>query len=115
VVTNLIQRIVNAQMRQEGAPPGALNPGNLRGAPWLTNPVIENGFWVPPSRQAGIAGLFHEVALHVAEGQSLTQYITGYAPPGDGNDTAAYIANVAAWAGIRDVNVPLWTYITIEE
>jgi hypothetical protein len=110
-MNNLIQRIVNAQIRQEGAGPGALNPGNLRGAPWLVNPVIENGFWVPGSRQEGLAGLAHEVALHVAEGQSLTEYITGYAPPGDGNDTAAYIAHVSEWAGIPDVTVPMWTYI----
>ena len=83
-MNKLIQRIVNAQIRQEDEPPTALNPGNLRGAPWLTNPVIENGFWVPGSRAEGVAGLAHEVALHIAEGQSLTQYLTDYAPPGDG-------------------------------
>lgn len=111
-MNNLIQRIVNAQIRQEGAPPGALNPGNLRSAIWIPNAVIKNGFWVPKTRQEGIAGLAHLVALHIAEGNSLTQYITGYAPPSDGNDTAAYIANVSEWAGIPDVNAPIWIYIT---
>ena len=110
-MNKLIQRIVNAQIRQEDEPPTALNPGNLRGAPWLTNPVIENGFGVPGSRAEGVAGLAHEVALHIAEGQSLTQYLTDYAPPGDGNDTAAYIEHVANWAGIPDVNQPLWNYL----
>ena|SRR5271154_6045340 len=111
LMNKLIQRITNAIFRQEGAPSTALNPGNLRGAPWLADPVIENGFWVPPSRAAGIAGAAHLVALRIAEGESLSQLITIWAPPGDDNNTAIYIANVSEWAGIPDVNVPLWSYI----
>ena len=99
-MNDLIQRIVAAIIRQEGEPADSVNPGNLRAAPWLhpssDQPYIVNGFWVPASRAEGVAGLAHVVALHIAEGDSLTTFISGYAPPGDGNATAIYIENVAA-------------------
>jgi hypothetical protein len=117
-VNDLIQRIVNAVIRQEGDAATALNPGNLRGAPWLANPSIINGFWVPSSRAEGVAGLAHLVALHCAEGNSLTDFIAGhpgiyagFAPASDHNDPAAYIANVASWANIPDVTIPLWNFL----
>jgi hypothetical protein len=111
-MTNLIQRITNAIFRQEGASGTSLNPGNLRDAPWLNNPVIDsNGFWVPVNRHAGVAGAAHVVALRIAEGQSLTELITAWAPPSDGNDTAAYIQNVKEWADIPNEFVPLWKFI----
>jgi len=34
-MNDLIQRIANAVIRQEGQPPDAFNAGDLRGAPWL--------------------------------------------------------------------------------
>jgi len=110
-VNDLIQRITNAIIRQEGAPIVALNPGNLRGAPWMSSPPIKNGFWVPPSREAGIAGIAHVVALRIAMGQSLTQLISAWAPPSDHNDTAAYIANVKSWCSIPDETKPLWDFL----
>lgn len=110
-VGNLIQRISNAIIRQEGEPMMALNPGNLRGAPWSDHPLIKNGFWVPMSREQGLAGIAHVVALRVAMGQSLTQLISAWAPASDHNNTAAYIENVKNWAGIPDENAPLWSYI----
>lgn len=88
-----------------------VNPGNLRGAPWLTHPIIEHGFWKPMTRMQGVAGAAHVVALRIAMGQSLRQLISAYAPPGDHNNTEAYIANVKTWASIPDVDVPLWSYI----
>jgi hypothetical protein len=115
---DLIQRICNAIIRQEGEPMTAVNPGNLRGAPWLTSPVIVAGFWKPVSRAQGIAGLAHLVALHVAEGNTLTDFIAGhpgvyagFAPGADKNDPAAYIADVLAWAGIPSAVEPLWNFI----
>jgi|HubBroStandDraft_1064217.scaffolds.fasta_scaffold1458693_1 hypothetical protein len=51
------------------------------------------------------------VALRIAEGQSLSQLISAWAPASDGNATGAYIANVAAWASIPDVDQPLWNFI----
>jgi hypothetical protein len=113
-MTDLIQRITEAIFRQEGMPSDYKNPGNLRGAPWLANPVIENGFWVPMTRMQGIAGAAHVVALHIAEGQSLRQFIAGYAPSSDNNNTEAYIKNVSEWAAIPNVDTPLWAYIDIQ-
>jgi len=114
-MTNLIQRITEAIIRQEGEPLTALNPGNLRFAPWLTNPKIVNGFWVPDSRKEGIAGVAHCVALHIAEGHSLAFMIgdpvRGWAPKADHNNTIAYIKNIKTWAEIPDENAPLWNYI----
>lgn len=69
-----------------------------------------NGFWVPRTRAEGVAGAIHCVALRIAEGQSLAQLITGWAPPSE-NKTAEYIAHVKEWAGIPDETVPLWNFI----
>lgn len=109
-MNDLIQRIVNAQIRQENAPPGATNPLNLRSAPWKTGAIVVKGFWAPSSRQEGIAGGAHQVALNIARGLTLAEHISRFAPPNE-NDTATYIANVKEWAQIPDENVPLWVYI----
>lgn len=113
-MTDLIQRIAEAIIRQEGMPVDYPNPGNLRAAPWLRNPEIEKGFWRPISREQGEAGLLHEIALHVAEGDSLRQFISRYAPSEDHNNTEAYIHNVAMWANVPDVEIPLWSYLRAE-
>jgi len=117
-MNDLIQRVVNAICTQEGMPGDYANPGNLRGAPWLTEPLILNGFWRPNSRAQGVAGLAHLVALHTAEGNTLTDFIAGhpgvyagFAPGGDKNDPVAYIANVKQWAAIPDADVPLLNFI----
>lgn len=113
-MNDLIQRLVAAIIQQEGEPTDALNPGNLRAAPWLSaKQPTRNGFWLPASRAQGMAGLAHVVALHIAEGQSLTQFISGYAPSSDNNNTAAYIANVKQWAAIPDENAPLMSYLGV--
>jgi len=111
-VNDLIQRIVNAIIRQEGMPADYFNPGNLRAAPWLTNPVIIGGFWNPTSRAEGIAGAAHVVALHIAEGNTLCQLIELWAPPSDGNNDNVYIANVMEWAQIPQGDVPLWNFVS---
>lgn len=113
---DLIQRLVDAIIRQEGMPPDYDNPGNIRNASaWLPAGCAflgsHNGFWRPGNRKVGIAGLVHLVSLRVAELWTLTQLISSYAPPADNNNTAAYIANVKAWAQIPDENTPLWNYI----
>jgi hypothetical protein len=109
-VTDLIQRIVAAIIRQEGMPPEHPNPGNLRGAPWLDHPVIAGGFWRPTTRAQGIAGAAHVVALHVARGESLAQLIASWAPLAE-NKTAVYISNVKLWARIPDEHAPLFRYL----
>lgn len=117
-MNDLIQRIVNAMIRQEGMAPDYANPGNLRGAPWLTEPLVIGGFWRPASRAIGVAGLAHLVALHISQGNSLTDFIAGhpgvyagFAPGADKNDPQRYIADVRTWAGITDVVGPMWAYI----
>lgn len=116
-MNDLIQRITNAIFRQEGMGPDHANPGNLRAAPWLKGTeygvitASASGFWVPTSRAQGIAGAAHVVALHIAEGNSLRQLISIWAPASDGNNTEQYIANIKEWAGIPDANLPLWNYI----
>ena len=117
-MNDLIQRIVNAIIRQEGEPVTAFNPGNLRGAPWLTDPNIAGGFWVPSSRAEGVAGLAHLVALHIAEGNTLRDFIAGepgvyggFAPGSDGNKPDTYIADVMQWADIDDQDAPLSLYV----
>ena len=110
-MTDLIQRIVNAIIRQEGMAADYTNPGNLRGAPWRTDPLIQKAFWRPATRMEGIAGAAHVVALHIAEGNSLAQLISIWAPASDGNKTSAYIEHVKEWAAIPDENDPLWNFI----
>ncbi len=117
-MNDLIQRIVNAMIRQEGMAHDYANPMNLRGAPWLSAPLIQSGFWKPVSRSVGIAGGAHVVALHISQGNSLTDFIAGhpgvyggFAPGVDHNDPATYIKNVSEWAEIPDVNLPLWNFI----
>ena len=55
-VNDLIQRITNAIIRQEGMPAEYSNPGNFsrRGAPVAKASVpMENGFWLPDIPRAG--------------------------------------------------------------
>lgn len=117
-MNDLIERLVNAIIRQEGEKSTSLNPGNLRGAPWLASPVIVNGFWEPSSRAEGVAGLAHLVALHIAEGNTLTDFIAGdpgvyagFAPGADDNNDAVYIADVMQWARIGNAMLPLWNFL----
>jgi hypothetical protein len=119
-VNDLLQRIVNAIIRQEGEPTTALNPCNLRAAPWLTGARVLGGFWVPLTRALGVAGGAHLVALHIAQGNTLRDFIAGhpgvyagYAPGKDHNDPATYIKNVMTWAAIPDPDRPLAEYLGV--
>jgi len=114
-MTDLIGKIAAAIIRQEGNNPHSLNPGNLRAAPWKKNPIITDNFWKPASREEGIAGIYHVVALHIAKGESLTQLIYSWAPPSDNNPTAQYLVNVKKWTGIPDEHEALWKYQSLPE
>jgi hypothetical protein len=137
----IVLRITQAIIRQEGEPITALNPGNLRDCPWCQlkpmgwlgspptvgsplarvysdgSPVeygIKSGsgrFWIPRSRAEGIFGIIHVVSLHVVEGDNLRKLIERWAPPSDDNATAAYIANVAEWAGVPEPDAPLMRFL----
>lgn len=120
--TDLVRRIADGIIQQEGMPPEYDNPGNLRGCPWL-NPSspfarITAGFWRPGSRRIGVAGLHHIAALHIAQGNSLNDFIAGhpgvyagFAPGADGNKPDIYVSNLMKWCGISDKNAPLWNLI----
>ena len=116
---NLISLIASAIATREGFfVPGSLpsrhnNPGDLRAAPWRTNPTIQGGFWVADSLPMGVAGLYHQIALDIARGYTLRQLITAWAPPSDGNDTGNYISETARRTGL-DPDTPLWNFLTIE-
>lgn len=121
-INDLITRVVNGIIRQEGMPADYDNPGNLRGCPWLAanSPYakIVNKFWRPGDRHIGIAGLAHLVALHISQGNSLVDFIaghpgvySGFAPGADNNNDAVYVADVAKWANIPDATEPMWNYI----
>jgi len=90
------------------------NPGDLRAAPWLAHPVITNGFWVAPTLAAGIAGLYHQIALDIARGYTLRQLITAWAPASDGNNTENYVNETARRTGL-DPDTPLWNFFSIEQ
>jgi hypothetical protein len=118
-MNDFLQRLVNGIIRQEGMPEDYANPGNLRAAPWLTHPMInEHNFWVPISRKQGIAGLAHLAALHVAQGNSLVDFIaghpgvySGFAPGADNNKTDVYIQDLCDWVCIPDRTQPLWNWV----
>lgn len=110
---DLLYKICSAIARQEGGGPSALNPGNLRSAPWLPSPVIQNGFWKPTSRAQGIAGMYHQVALDISRGATLRKLISKWAPPAE-NQTEAYIKNVKSWTGILDENQPLQELLELD-
>ncbi len=84
------------------------NPGNLRAV------GATSGFMQYPTMQDGLDALQNDLVTKnkpTADGgdglSSLAQIITKYAPPGDNNDTASYITQVAAAAGIKDPNAPI--------
>ena len=119
-MTNLIERITEAIIRQEGMSSVYENPGNLRAAPWLPKDRVKfktlsgNGlFWAPENRAQGVAGAAHCIALRIAMGQTLAELISAWAPPSE-NNTRAYIANVKLWASIPDENIPLWDYLEVQ-
>lgn len=89
------------------------NPGDLRLAPWVQHPTIVGGFWHPTSYAEGVAGLYHQLALDIARGQSLRQLVYTYAPPSDGNNSENYLKETARRCGIADdqFDTPLWGFL----
>lgn len=110
-MTDLLFKLCSAIATQEGRA-FSNNPGDLRAAPWIENPNIVGGFWLPATRAQGIAGMYHQVALDIARGKTLKQLIEKWAPPNE-NATATYLANVKTWTGIADENQPLQELLEI--
>lgn len=117
--TTFLYRLACAFATAEGAfAAGSLpntdnNPGDLRLAPWVLNPVLRGGFWRPASLVEGVAGLYHQLALDIARGWSLRKLVYTYAPPGDANNSANYLNETLRRMGMEaaDADTPLWNYL----
>ena len=121
-----IDVLFGALARQEGAfsaDPNAIprrrnNPLDLRFAGQV-------GASVPPGLPAspppiaqfdtlahGIAAGYRQLWADIARGDSLRKLIYSWAPPNE-NDTARYLANVARWLAVGDVDAPLLKLLTL--
>ena len=87
------------------------NPGDIRYAKQLNASAPEwNGIGNPPiatfsNPATGIAGLYRQLWMQVAEGQTVAEIIAQWAPPVQ-NQTTLYLRNVLAWTGLpRDTPV----------
>lgn len=117
-MTDLIGKLASAIATAEGyfvsgsLPARNNNPGDLRAAPWLPNPKIVNNFVVFLSPGAGMAGLYHQIALDIARGASLRSLIQKWAPPTE-NNTQNYLNETARRVGIADLDQPLQELLEI--
>lgn len=115
---DLVGKLASAIATSEGYfVPGSIpsknnNPGDLRGAPWLTNPKIVNNFVVFSSKPSGVAGLYHQIALDLARGLSLRSLIQKWAPPTE-NNTQNYLNETARRVGITNLDQPLQELLEI--
>lgn len=121
--TTFLYRLVCSIATAEGffvansLPSRMFNPGDLRGAPWLLKPTLLSGFIKFDSIAQGIAGLYHQLALDIARGQTLKQLIYGYAPPSDYNNTENYLNETCRRMGLdptKDIDTPLQNFLTLE-
>jgi hypothetical protein len=118
--TTFLYRLASSFATAEGAfAAGSLpntdnNPGDLRLAPWVANPVVKGGFWRPTSLAEGVAGLYHQLALDIARGRALRQLVYSYAPPADNNNSANYLTETGRRMGITpdQFDTPLWNFLT---
>lgn len=118
----MIDKLAAHVARQEGwynadptvVPRRLNNPGDLDFAGQMgATPVKVGGhnFAKWPTPQQGIVGLYRQLLADIAQGWSLRKIIYSWAPPSE-NDTAIYLAHVAADLGV-DVDAPLWNYLTL--
>lgn len=81
------------------------NPGDLRYAKQLNASAPNwDGKGAAPiatftSATTGTAGLYRQLWLQVAEGQTVAQIVAQWAPPNE-NNTSEYLKNVLAWTGL---------------
>jgi hypothetical protein len=80
------------------------NPGDLRFAGQAGASVPAGASQPRPiaqfaSQALGTTALFRQIWLQVAEGQTVRQIISQWAPANE-NDTSAYLKNVLRWTGL---------------
>lgn len=98
------------------------NPGDLRFAGQFgAVPSTEGGKWdfakFDRPERGVIAGL-RQLCADIQRGDTLTQLVYTWAPPGDGNNSALYLSEtirrIKSVSGLDiEPNVPLWNYLTI--
>ena len=76
------------------------NPGDLR--TWGTVP-IQNHFAKFDNMTDGVLALYKDILANV--GQTLRTFVFKFAPPSDGNNSAAYLAFVSGWTEIAPDDV----------
>ena len=85
------------------------NPGNLNFEPWeiqfgATLEDVPDGetarFAAFPTAIDGFQALVHLCGFPKYKGGTLANLIEAWAPPSDGNNTSAYLANVIRWTGL---------------
>ena len=98
--------------RQEGfGVPGAIptvrhNPGDLRHSPHSWHPTEDpDGIGYIDNDADGWADLVRQLGLDAARSLSLGELIGGWAPAEDGNDPAAYLADLIAGFAAGGVTV----------
>lgn len=120
--TDPIILICSAIATQEGAfSPGTTpsvrnNPGDIRffGQVGATRPDGTSAGPIKPNepiaffktKALGVTALYRQVWLMVAEGMTLRQLISAWAPEADDNNTTAYLSNVALWTGLA-ADIPI--------
>ena len=82
--------------------PGDLDYAGQIGARWPAEPgesVPDPDIAIFASKALGVAALFRQVWLQVAEGQTVRQIVAQWAPPTE-NKTSAYLQDVLQWTGL---------------
>jgi hypothetical protein len=91
------------------------NPGDLRHSPHSEHPTDPNAIGVIDSPADGWDDLERQLQLDAGRSLTLQQAIYEWAPPSDGNDTAAYLAFVVnGFGGAVDADTPLWQVLEIQ-
>jgi hypothetical protein len=75
------------------------NPGDIKYADQLNAVEAPGGFCRFGTPAEGVVGLFRQLWLQVAEGQTVRQVIEQWAPPSE-NNSAQYLADVLMWTGL---------------
>jgi hypothetical protein len=97
--------VAQAIENQEGYYPGSLayvnnNPGNLMAAGQPNCTATSAGFCSFPTFADGWNALLNQISLDAGRGETISQFISKYAPASDGNDPTTYADNVASAVGL---------------
>jgi hypothetical protein len=97
--------VATAIQTQEGYYPGSVayvnnNPGNLMAAGQPGCTATAAGFCSFDSYADGWNALLNQISLDASRGETISQFISKYAPASAGNDPTTYANNVASAVGL---------------